>query len=44
MRITWLCNRRVARNGWSGDVGRGHDDDGIDVRFYCEPACNIDNL
>lgn len=33
MRITWLCNRRVARDEWSGDVGRGLDDDWIDASF-----------
>lgn len=44
MRTTWLCDRGVVRDGWSEDVGRGHDDDGIDVGFYCEHACNIDSL
>lgn len=44
MRTTWLCDRGFVRGGRSGDVGRGHGDDGVDVSFYCEHACNIDNL
>lgn len=33
MRTTWLCDGGIVRDGWPGDVGRGHDDDGIDVSF-----------